>query len=148
MAYVVALIAASLLCLRRWAMFRTALTILLNALACAWAAQFSSTPWIWFAIFNASACVIATVKPAGRIQAVVGAIYVAELIVDLCYGVSLMQGKAPSIVIFHSVLDRLAIIQLGLYLCWIGGAGVRFIFDRWLIDHPIPVKAYLSRLDR
>lgn len=107
---------------RRAAMIRTAIAITLNWLACVgivyWLNQ--PDPWLAFAIFDAIACLIITIHPAARMQAVIGSCFVAEILCSFIYGIS----SNPDASYYLQVLDKLSFVQLMLFVFWLMGGSV------------------------
>lgn len=141
--------------MRNGAMFRTAVTMLLK-----W---FASTaiifwldndhPWAWFALFDTMAAIIITVRPAGKMQASIGGIYVAMILCHAVYGTTTLLGEFTDTSYYLNTLDILEVIAIGLLGAWVGGrgalVGIGWVADRVLArkNSADAIKALLAGMD-
>lgn len=120
-----ALSCVMLLCsiaLRREAVFRTGFAIFASWLACTGIVLWLNdpAPWPWFTLFDTIACIIVTMRPAGKVQSAVGGIFVAEVFCHFIYGVSV----DPNTDYYLNSLTALSDVQLALYGAWLGGGSI------------------------
>ncbi len=108
-------------------MIRSGLALLINWLACVGIVLWlnDATPWLWFALFDAVACVVITVRPAAKMQAIMGAIFVAQIVCHTVYGTSILMGGTPNANFYLGTLDWLSWGNLAVFIMWTGGRFVR-----------------------
>lgn len=131
-------------------MLRTALTMLLNWAACSGIVLWleDQAPWQWFALFDAMAAIIVTIRPASKAQAAIGAIYVAEIVAHSGYGIAGILGRHPDVYFYLGELDKLAFFQVLLLGGWASGRGLRSLARHWIQRRRLPSgSAYLARMD-
>lgn len=97
-AIVFAIATAAIICITKLygtpSLCRTAWAMAGNMVA-VWGAQFMSgsyTPWLMFLIIDVITAYIVLAHPATRIQALVGAIYVAQIIAHIAFGAAQAKG--------------------------------------------------------
>lgn len=133
MTYAAILCVLILMSLRREAMARTGIAIALNwILGVAWVmASGDYSPAVAWVLIDFAAAMVILSRPAGRMQAAVGAVFLAEIVAHLLY----FMASNPSEDYYLGVLDKLADVQLLLFGAWVGGVGVRSIGHRWRRRH-------------
>lgn len=121
------------LTMRRAAMARTGIAIALNWICgVAWVrATGDYSPAIAWTLIDFGAAMVILMRPAGRMQAAVGAVFLAEIVAHMLYYIAAHPGENY----YLGVLDVLADVQLVLYAAWVGGVGVRGIGNRWRGRH-------------
>lgn len=121
----------------RAAMFRTGIAILGSWLACVGIVYWlrDPAPWLWFTLIDSIACVIVTVRPAGKMQSIIGGVFAAEIFCHFIFGTTANVSTDK----YLDSLTVLSDVQLVLYMLWLGGgACVRIAHsasDHWLRRH-------------
>ena len=104
-------------------MTRTGIALLLNWLACSTAVALlgKADLWAWFTAIDTLTAVAITVRPAARMQAIVGAVLLAQIVLHAIYGVSILIKNTPNMEQYLDTLDGLAALNLLLFTTWVGG---------------------------
>lgn len=89
-------------------------------------------PWAFFLAVDALSAMVLLYQPAGRVQAVVGGLYMAQIMTHGIYG-ACKNFAAPSLSVdnYLQILDMLGFVQLILLGGWAGGHWVRVAYRAW-----------------
>jgi len=126
-------------CLRAAPMRRTAIVLLLN-----WACEViyyhlthDSTPWLWWMAADTLAAIVILTRPAGRVQAYIGATYLIEVAFHSAYGIHLGQGYSRTAQMHYwQILQVIAYVQVALLGGWIGGGLAQRFHRRYSSLYP------------
>ena len=101
-------------------MLRTIIVILIDWLLSTAAIYLTQTndPALWWIMIDAAAVWAITIKPAGKMQAAISAVYVAEIVAHFLYVALGTMGRQPDQDYYLSTLSRLADIQLLVFGSW------------------------------
>lgn len=126
-------------------MARTLLTVAVVWLLGSWISSIHPIPWMWWALLSALGCVVVTIHPSGRWQAVIGGSFLATLVAHIAFGLSVIMVRNVSVPSYLNALDRLNIIRVALCGAWVCAALVR----AWLLPHHRAgiARASLAKLD-
>lgn len=78
-------------------------------------------PWHWFILVDTLAAWAVLHQPAGKPQAFIGGIYMAQIMAHGIYGSMKLTGDAPNRDSYWQVLISLAIVALAILGGWYGG---------------------------
>lgn len=136
----------------RRAMFRTSAALFLN-----WLAQVvyylvtkQSAPWAYFLLIDTLTAIVVLVRPAGKMQAIIGLTLVAQIAWHAAYGLFvLLHGYSWAAHFrYWEVLWWVAAGQLFLMGGWAGGGALRRCYWRIAGRHKPAPSPHLPRMGR
>lgn len=129
-------------------MLRTIATVAIVWLFGSWAASVDPLPWAEWAVLAALGCVIITIHPAGRIQAIISGTFLATMIAHGAYGISVIMVRNVNTGAYLNSLHLLNILRVSLCAAWLGVAGVKMAYARILAYRGAAVAgSYLAHMD-
>ena len=105
-------------------MIRAGTVLVVNWLLCAAIVLLTDNdhPWLWFAVLDTMAVIVVTIRPAAKAQAMIGGVFVAQIICHAIYGINVLRGTDSDPQRYLDMLDSLAALNLVLFGGWVGGA--------------------------
>lgn len=79
-------------------------------------------PWYWYIVTDSLAAMAILYQPAFRQQALIGALYMAQIVVHLIYGSLVATGPQPNADYYWQVLVSIALVQITVLGGWFGGS--------------------------
>lgn len=129
-------------------MLRTIVTVAVVWMLGTYIASIHPVPWAWWAVLAAIGCVIITVHPAGKMQAVIGGTFLATMIAHGAYGISVIMVRNINTASYLNSLHLLNILRVSLCAGWLGVAGVKMAYARFLAYRRAAVAgSYLAHMD-
>lgn len=87
------------------------------------------TPWLWFACIDAITAAIILARPAGKWQAAIGWVFIAQIVVHFMYWIADRPEAAYD---YWLMLTRLAWLQIALVVLWGGIMGGKRSYSAWV----------------